>query len=266
MMIGLFTALILLVFTADRRRIIARCALVAIMPLVVIAPITIRNYALYGEFVPIQVGVGLNLWEGIGESSDGRFGAVAKDEQVAEQEAVIYGNPDYAGWWASPDGIKRDRDRVSKSLAIIKENPGWYSGVMLKRMSDMMKYSAHAPLVYQTREPPPETAQPELAPGRFFSFARSAARFLQRIAKETLLPMIAIGFVAILAANWRTALFILITPLYYLFVQSIMHTEFRYVLSMHYFVFIFAAVGWALLAAGTVEISRRLVRRVQSGS
>jgi hypothetical protein len=42
---------------------------------------------------------------------------------------------------------------------------------------------------------------------------------------------------------------LLTVPLYYLLFQSFTHTEFRYTLPMHYFLFIFAATAWLSLAA-----------------
>src|SRR5260370_1189659 len=115
--------------------------------LLAIAPITIRNYMVYGEFIPIQVGLGILLWEGIGDASGDRFGAVKLDTEVATQEAESYGEPRYAGSWSTPDGIKRDRDRTRKSLGVILHHPVWYAGVMVNRCTEMLKYSAQAPLV-----------------------------------------------------------------------------------------------------------------------
>ena len=40
----------------------------------------------------------------------------------------MYGDPRYGDWWASPDGIRRDRDRVRRSLAVIAEHPAWFAG------------------------------------------------------------------------------------------------------------------------------------------
>jgi hypothetical protein len=262
MLIGPFALLMLTVLYASRRAVIKRAALAATVAALTISPITIRNYIVYGAFVPINIGLGIVLWEGIGEASGDRFGAVRLDEEVAAQEALLYNNPRYAGTWSSPDGIGRDRDRVKKSLAIIARHPFWYAGVMLGRMREMLKYSAHAPLVFKVREQRERTrtapikrsweslAAASSGPvlGEGLSWLRPVIRALQRIAKEVMLPFILIGAALLLAAARRRALLLLTVPLYYLLFQSFTHTEFRYTLPMHYFLFVFAAIAWLSLA------------------
>lgn len=272
MLMGPFLAIIFIII--GREAVIGRAAAMALASFLVIAPITIRNYLIYGEFVPIQIGLGLNLWEGIGESDpDGRFGAVAKDEEVALKEAELYNEPRYAGWWASPDGIKRDRDRIKKSLRLIANHPFWYAGVMLSRMREMTKYSAHAPLIaggikrmeadrIVEDEPglkPKVSDEAALSLGRKASWLRPAARALQRIAKETAPLFVLVGAALVFFISWRRALLISAVPIYYLLFQSAMHAEFRYALPMHYFLFAFAAAVWVLIGAGVWAATRRLL-------
>jgi hypothetical protein len=224
----------------------------------VIAPITINNYLRFGQFVPINIQMG--LVHGWADASGDRFGATPNDNEVASQEVAIYGKPEYGRDWSSPDGIERDRDRIRKSLRIILDHPVWYAGVMLDRMGEMVKYSAHAPLVSrgtadavpEARPPTRETwqsftsGQPGLV-GEWLGWLRLPIRALQRITKETMLTFILFGMILMFVVSWRRSLFLLIVPLYHLLFQSFMHTEFRYGLSMHYFLFVFAAVVWALI-------------------
>jgi hypothetical protein len=42
-----------------------------------------------------------------------------------------------------------------------------------------------------------------------------------------------------------------------------MHWEFRYTLSMHYFLFVFAAVSWVVLGGATLRGLRHLIRKAQ---
>src|SRR5262249_26960586 len=78
-------------------------AVIVIASILMIALITIRNYVLFHEFVPVGINFGIVLWEGIGESDGGdRFGAVVTDGAVSEQEVIWYNNPHY-GWWSTPD-------------------------------------------------------------------------------------------------------------------------------------------------------------------
>ncbi|HXG66782.1 MAG TPA: glycosyltransferase family 39 protein [Blastocatellia bacterium] len=282
MLLAPFLAAILVVIAARRWRELKRGAVLVIACALTIAPITLRNYLIYGEFVPISINLGIVLWEGIGEASGDRFGAVATDEAVGQQEVILYNNPRYK-WWASPDGIQRDRDRVRKSLAIIIKHPVWYAGVMLGRMREMVKYSAYAPLVFRptdrklldavNAEPPPGVeAEREaidrsaLKIGESLSWLRPAARLMQRITKEAMLPFILMGTALVFALSWRRALLILIVPLYYLLFQSAMHTEFRYALAMHYFLFICAAIVWVLLGAGIAAVIKVVMKSRKQAS
>lgn len=261
MLLGLFLIAILAIINSRRWLVVKRAAVMAVISLIAIAPITIRNYVVYGEFIPIQIGLGILLWEGIADASGDRFGAVKQDTEVATQDAESFGDPRYAGSWATPDGIKRDRARTRKSLDIIAHHPVWYAGVMISRCTEMLKYSAHAPLVFTIsqansieRSAPIKPvwsgitpSQGSLAAGEALFWTRPAVRVLQRIAKEVMLGFVIAGAIVLFAVSWRRALFISIVPLYYFVFQSAMHTEFRYTLPMQYFVFVFAAVVWVLI-------------------
>jgi hypothetical protein len=263
-MLAPFIAVALALIAVRRWPVVKRAMVMVAVTILVIAPITIRNYIVYGEFVPINIGMGIVLWEGIADASGDRFGAVAKDDEVARQEAVSYNNPRYAGTWSSPDGIRRDRDRVNKSLDIIVRHPFWYAGVMMGRMREMVKYSAHAPLVYKIAEAKSQQRTAPIKPGwesmaadgsslavgESLFWMRPVVRTAQRIAKEIMLLFIVTGAAVLFAASWRRALFLSIVPVYYLLFQSFMHTEFRYTLPMQYFLFVFAALTWVLIGAG----------------
>jgi hypothetical protein len=274
MLLGPFLAVMLAIITKKRRDVIGPAGVMALMSFVVIAPITINNWRVYGALLPINIGVGHNLWAGIGDASGDRFGAVATDDGVAQQEAILYGKPRYAGSPYSPDGISRDRDRTKKSLRIIAEHPFWYAGVMLDRMRDMLKYSAYAQLVqripnaHERTEPVrPQWEDIASAPSAL-AFAdriwwlRRPVRALQRGVKETMLLFVLIGAALLSAATWRRSLFLVLVPLYYLLFQSFLHTEFRYTLPMHYFLFIFAAMVWVLLGAMLAKVLGRIFPRL----
>ena len=275
MLMGLFLMAILAIISRRRISAIKRAAVLAAASLLAIAPITIRNFAVYGQFIPIQIGTGLNLWEGIADASGDRYGAVRLDTEVAQQEAELYNDPRYRGSWTTPDGITRDRDRVKRSLDVILGHPIWYAGVMIGRCGDMLKYSAHAPLVFRIEE---ARNQMPIAPVRrdwqeiasqgsgprfadSLSWLRPVVRPAQRAAKETMLLFIIVGATALFAASPRRALFISMVPLYYFIFQSAMHTEFRYTLPMQYFVFVFASVSWVLMGVSVADGVKRLIKR-----
>lgn len=277
MLMGLFLVPLLALISARRLTALKRAAVTSLVSILCIAPVTIKNYVVYGEFVPINIGMGIVLWEGIAEASNYGFGTVAKDEEVAAQDAIIYNNPRYGGTWSSPDGVMRDRERVRKSLEIIKNNPVWYAGVMIDRMREMFKYSANAPLVYKPSQvkgrapahPIKKGWEDRVSDGSVLRFGESlfwlrhVLRFMQRTIKETLQLFIIAGLALMALASLRRTLFLLAVPIYYLLFQSFMHTEFRYTLPMHYFIFVFAAIGWTVLGQLLLNGARRLLRRLR---
>ncbi|HXY40114.1 MAG TPA: glycosyltransferase family 39 protein, partial [Vicinamibacteria bacterium] len=129
------------------RRSAWRAALVVAVAWAIVAPITIRNDRLYGELVPVSSNFGIVLWEGIADLGGERFGAHPADREVAREEAARLGDPRYAGWWASPDGIRRDRDRVRRSLEVIGTHPRWFVAGCLRRAVGVVDQQAAAPLV-----------------------------------------------------------------------------------------------------------------------
>ena len=126
--------------------------------LVSIAPITIRNIIVFDSFIPLSLGAGITLIEGIADyDTDQRFGMPQYDNEVALKEAEWHGRPDYAGNIWRPDGVERERARVALGLAVIRSNPGWFSGVMLRRAAFMLRYNDSGP-----RNWPLNTAQAQM--------------------------------------------------------------------------------------------------------
>lgn len=275
-----FLALVLVLVARARRRAAGRALALVGGAALAIAPITIRNALVYHAFVPVSINMGIVLWEGIADAGGEEFGARRRDVLVAAEEAARYGDPRYASWWASPDGIERDRDRVRRSLDVIVHNPGWFATAMLRRMGQMLDYPGSlAPAV--EREPPDpgdaaegQTSDPEaradprlrprlmdreaLAPGLAIAALRPAVSVLQRALRTSLLAAVGTGIAALLLLSWRRALLLLAVPLYYVLVQSPMHLEFRVTLPMHCFLFVFAATAIVLVGGAAGEGTRRL--------
>jgi hypothetical protein len=288
--IGPFLAVALLLASFRFRWVAKSTAGLALASLLAIAPITISNYMVYGRFVPVQIGFGLNLWTGIGQAGGQRFGAETYDNAVAVQEAAWYNDRRYSATWYTPDGIDRDRARIKRSLAVIAGHPFWYLESDLKRIAQMFKYSADAPLVARSSDtrmieagetaglPGAETAAlnpgdgldtsagHSLLLGQRLFWARPIVRAAQRLIKETSLPFIILGLAISLALSRRRTFLVLIVPAYYFFVQSAVHTEFRYTLPMHYFLFIFAAMMWVVTITLTRDGLRNLIIKARKAT
>src|SRR5262249_36050472 len=142
-----FIGLILILIASEKKKTAARGAIMTLIAWLVIAPITIRNYVAFGELVPVQLGTGFALWQGIGEASHRRLGGVTSDADLLEEEAGE--NPAYGEWWASPDGISRDRERTRKSIEVICHHPFWFVGTAVGRIRVMLDYTSQAPLLHK---------------------------------------------------------------------------------------------------------------------
>ena len=109
----------------------------------------------------------------------------------------------------------------------------------------------------------------ELGPARFTwtRYPRLIVNLLQRLfITAVMLPLGIIGAVIFLwRLGWRKLLLLLGIPAYYLLFQSMLHTEYRYVLAIHYFLFIMVAV--ALYEAGVLimKLVQPVLRRKATG-
>lgn len=126
-----------------------------------ISPMTLRNWLVLHHFVPSTIHAGLVLIEGLGDyDTEGRFDMPATDGEALEKENEWYARNDVSLW--SPDGIERDRARFGRGVAVIRSNPLWFSGVMLRRAMFMLRYSDwHMPgRTYITSAAPPLSKEP----------------------------------------------------------------------------------------------------------
>jgi hypothetical protein len=70
------------------------------------------------------------------------------------------------------------------------------------------------------------------------------------------LSLVAVGIgLLLLARRGRTLLILLVVPLYYLILQSPLHTEYRYILAIHYFLFVMAGVTLGCFGAALGQAS-----------
>jgi hypothetical protein len=199
------------------RRLRVSLALVA-GALAAVAPLTIRNAFVFGEFIPVSLGSGQTLIEGIGDyDPEEKFGLPDTDVELQRQEAESYGRPDYAASLFGPDAIERDRTRRARAFSVMRAHPLWFASVMARRAVSMLRLE---------RVPLASNAVP----------AREGwARPLRLTLRAALLAR---------GRCTRALAALTAVPVYYLCVQSALHTEYRYVLAIHYVLFV--AAGAAL--------------------
>ena len=146
LLLGLFfTAVIFVVFRGvvirgDVSRRYALAFLAAV--LITIAPVTVRNAVVYGRFIPLSIGAGITLIEGIADyDKSGRFGMPQYDGDVKAKDAAWHNRPAYEKNLWYPDGIERDDERFARGFAVVREHPLWFLSVMARRGGAMLRYN-----------------------------------------------------------------------------------------------------------------------------
>jgi hypothetical protein len=108
--------------------------------LLIVLPLTIRNAVVFHRFIPLSLGAGQTLLEGIADyDREGKFGVPQTDAGIMRQEAEVFNRPDYYGTLFNPDGVERERARFARGFGIISSNPFWFAGVMTRRASTMLR-------------------------------------------------------------------------------------------------------------------------------
>lgn len=131
--------------------------------IITISPITIRNWVVFHRLIPLSLGAGITIIEGIGDyDKEKRFDMPVSDRDTKLKDIEWHNRPDYGGGLWKPDGIERDRYRFRRGVEVIRSNPVWFAGVMIRRAGFMLTYNspvsvgwpfdtAHVPVV--AREP-----------------------------------------------------------------------------------------------------------------
>jgi 4-amino-4-deoxy-L-arabinose transferase-like glycosyltransferase len=258
--LGLAWAVVLLIFVkTDRAQRIKLAVAVMLGTLIVISPIVIRNYLVFPIFTPTGGTIGANLWEGLGETELGRaHGFMFGDDKLIERERVKLGLPaDFpieAQW---PDGIRRDRERVTESTAFIRQHLVWYAGVMLHRMWGMLRVAGE-PLPYYGTSGINVTGKKCLSPERQDGLLAAGVKLLgmiQSVTRYLFLPLALLGIVVATRKTSPTASLLAVTILYYLVPGTVGHTEIRYMLPMHALLTVFAAIGLGWLVGRFIRPS-----------
>jgi len=236
---------LLLVTKAGWRRRVAMGAAVVFATALVIAPLIVRNYLTFPDFTPTGGTIGVNLWEGLGETELGRqHGFLFGDDKMIEHERVKMGWPAnvyFDSQW--PDGIRRDKERTRESMDFIKQHPVWYAGVMVGRMWGMLKVAGD-PVPYCGISGINVTSRRCLPPawqGGVVAFGANVLGMLQSVARYLFLPLAAFGIWVAARKDWVVTAVLFVTIIYYLVPGTAAHTEIRYVLPMHALLTVFAA-------------------------
>jgi Dolichyl-phosphate-mannose-protein mannosyltransferase len=145
LLLAVFLAVAVMLLIEKGRRLRYASALV-IATVVIISPIAIRNWILFHHFIPISIAGGENLVVGIADFDvEGRFGMPASDSEAGFKDAEWLGHPEYRESPWSPDGIERDQARFKKGFDVIRSNPEWFLGIVIRRACFMLKYNESAP-------------------------------------------------------------------------------------------------------------------------
>ena len=108
--------------------------------LLVVLPLTLRNAIVFHRFIPVSLGAGQTLLEGIADyDHEGRFGIPQTDMGIMKQEAEMSQRPDYYDTLFHPDGVERERARLARGFGVIRSHPFWFAGVMARRTASMVR-------------------------------------------------------------------------------------------------------------------------------
>jgi 4-amino-4-deoxy-L-arabinose transferase-like glycosyltransferase len=241
-----WAAVMLIVKAPWRQRVLMSVAVVFATALV-ISPIVVRNYLTFPDFTPTGGTIGVNLWEGLGETELGRqHGFRINDHELIEHERIKMGWPAgsyFESQW--PDGIRRDKERTREALAFIKQRPLWQARVMIGRMWGMLKVGGD-PVPYSGISGFNVTSQKCLPPawqGGMVAFGANVLGMIQSVARYLFLPLAAFGIYVAARRDVIVTAVLLVTILYYLVPGTTGHTEIRYMLPMHGVLTVFAAAA-----------------------
>jgi 4-amino-4-deoxy-L-arabinose transferase-like glycosyltransferase len=122
---------------------------VAVLPL---APWAIKNYIEFHRFIPIRIGAGVNLWEGLGEIPN-NYGPVLSDLGTYEQVQRV--RPDLVYLSPAYDDYLRQH-----ALHVIEQHPLFYAKIIARRIlfstlvvyeSAWMNNGGESPVHYRAR-------------------------------------------------------------------------------------------------------------------
>jgi hypothetical protein len=187
----------------------------------------------------LSLGSGTTFIEGLGDLDPANTKDLPHtDEDVMVLDAARSGRPEYYGTLYDPDGVERERARMAFGLRTVAADPPWFILGVVNRGVNAMRLERVPTIepLYDERETTDRLLYSLNIPLKVFQRLFMTAVFL---------PLIALGMVVLLLRrDSRGKLLLLsIVPLYYMSVQPLIHTEYRYVLPAAHILMILAAVG-----------------------
>ena len=172
----------------------------------------------------------------------------------------MYGRPEYAEGLFNIDGIERDRSRTARALDIISSRPLWFGSVVARRAIASMRLD---PVPVLSPEPPISHSNAGSEKLTWsLSYIRQPIRVMQRFFTTALfMPFVLIGIgLTVYLRKKKELVLLLVVPIYYLTVQSLLHTERRYVYVIHFFFTVFAGLALCWLGGLVFQQLRKLRR------
>jgi 4-amino-4-deoxy-L-arabinose transferase-like glycosyltransferase len=233
-------------FLLPRKLRIRAGAILLVAFILTIVPITIRNYAVFERFIPLSLGLGTTFLEGLSDyDTDGVLGMPRTDEDVMEMDVRLAGRVDYRGNLLNPDGVDRERRRITIGVAVAGDNPLWFARSVAHRGLTTLRME-RVPAIAAERD------ERETTPPAFYLINRPLKAIQRLFVTAVILPLALLAVISLLRRrDARQSLAILsIVPLYYMTMQALIHTEYRYVLATTHILIILAAVtlGFAINA------------------
>lgn len=233
LLIAPFVALALLP-GSDWRRALRFAAIPTLVAAILLVPWTIRNENVYHRFIPTRIGIGQNLWEGLGELPN-NFGARLSDagtfQQVhAVRPDLVYGTPAY------------DSFLESWAIRAIRNHPGFYIKLMGKRFIDSTALLRNTEWVGAALSP----AQSGL--GLISYIRQRPTNFLAFLLEPLLFAAAIVTILATRRRFGRSHLFLIAVVVATLFPYLFLHVEPRYILPASFAYLVWTALGIDLLS------------------
>jgi 4-amino-4-deoxy-L-arabinose transferase-like glycosyltransferase len=212
-----------MLLTNYKRAIVQTATLLGLLA-IMIALNTWKNYAISGDIVPLNLGSGTTMYEGISQFGD-TLGTTYADERVARDKLntkeLFY-----------PNGPENDKKLFGEAIEIIKQHPGFYAQLLLKRIPLMFTVRG----LYFSDSVSMLDPNDDLAkrfPDKYISMAKShpvelAVRILSPLLGWALVILGFWGLIKALRTDWRTHLMIATLLLYWILSHLATNVEPRY--------------------------------------